>query len=86
MTTYSFEVLIPEGLHARPCAKIVEILKSFEPVQITCKESTIKVLSILELLLQKISYGSTVSICTSSPLPDSTLMKLKEIFANTISS
>ncbi len=82
MTTYSFEVLIPEGLHARPCAKIVETLKGFEPVHITCKEVTIKVLSILELLLQKISYGSAITICTSSPLPDSVLKQLKNIFAN----
>ena len=82
MTSYSFEVLIPEGLHARPCAKIIEILKGFEPVQITCKEVTIEVLSILELLLQKISYGSAVTICTNSPLPDSSLEKLKSIFSN----
>lgn len=82
MTSYSFEILIPEGLHARPCAKIVEILKGFEPVNITCKEVNIKVLSILELLLQKITYGSTITISTISPLPDSILKQLKNIFAN----
>ncbi len=82
MTNYSFEVLIPEGLHARPCAKIVESLKAFEPVHITYKETTIRILSILELLLQKISYGSTVIISTSVPLPSLTLERLKDIFSN----
>ncbi len=82
MTTYSFEVLIPEGLHARPCAKIIELLKGFEPVHITYKETTIKILSILELLLQKIGYGSAVTIRTNLPLPNSILEKLKNIFSN----
>ncbi len=80
MTTYSFEVLIPVGLHARPCAKIIEILKHFEPAHITYKENTIKTLSILELLLLKIPTGSTVIINTETPLPPEVTDKLERAF------
>ena len=81
MTNYSFEVLIPEGLHARPCAKLIEILKPFEPVDITYTENVIKNLSILDLLLQKISTGSTVTISTSESLSPETVEKLQQVFS-----
>ncbi len=80
MTNYSFEVLIPEGLHARPCAKLIEILKPFAPVDITYNESVIKNLSILDLLLQKIPTGSTVTISTSESLPAEVTEKLQNVF------
>lgn len=80
MTTYSFEVLIPLGLHARPCAKIIELLKPFEPVHITYNENTIKTLSILELLLLKIPIGSTVIIDAEIPLPPEVASKLEQAF------
>ena len=82
MIEYQFNVLIPEGLHARPCAKLIDILKIFEPLHITHREHTIKILSILELLLQKISYGSVVTISTNEPLPPVTIEKLNCVFSN----
>lgn len=82
MTSYSFEVLIPEGVHARPSAKIIELLKPFEPVHITFRQTTLKALSMLELLLLKIPTGSTVIISTSVPLPVSIEETLKRIFSN----
>ncbi len=82
MTNYSFEVLIPEGLHARPCAKIIEILKAFEPVHITFGQTTLKALSMLELLLLKIPTGSTVTISTSAPLPTEVIEKLQQVFSD----
>ncbi len=81
MTNYSFEVLIPEGLHARPCSKLIEILKPFEPFDITYNENVIKNLSILDLLLQKISTGSTVTISTSESLSPETVEKLQQVFS-----
>lgn len=82
MTNYTFEVAIPEGLHARPCAKIIEILKPFEPVHITYNENIIKNLSILDLLLQKIPTGSTVTISTSESLSPEAVEKLQQVFSN----
>lgn len=82
MTNYSFDIRIPEGLHARPCTKLVEILQDFQPVHITHNNHTITILSILELLLQKISYGSSITISTSSPLPPPIIEKLKNILSN----
>ena len=82
MTTYSFEVAIPEGLHARPCAKIIEILKPFEPVHITFGQTTLKTLSMLELLLLKIPTGSNVTINTSVPLPMEVAEKLQNVFSD----
>ncbi len=82
MTNYSFEVAVPEGLHARPCAKLIEILKPFEPVHITYNENVIKNLSILDLLLQKIPTGSTVTISTSKSLPPETAEKLQSVFSD----
>ena len=82
MTSYSFEVAVPEGLHARPCAKLIEILKPFEPVHITYNENIIKNLSILDLLLQKIPTGSTVIISTRAPLPQEAVEKLQQVFSD----
>jgi phosphotransferase system HPr (HPr) family protein len=82
MTNYSFEVLIPEGLHARPCAKIIEILRPFEPVHITFGQTTLKILSMLELLLLKIPTGSTVTISTSESLPSKVTEKLQNVFSD----
>lgn len=82
MTTYSFEVAIAEGLHARPCAKIIEILKPFEPLHITFGQTTLKTLSMLELLLLKIPTGSTLTINTSVPLPMEVAEKLQNVFSD----
>jgi phosphotransferase system HPr (HPr) family protein len=82
MTNYSFEVGVPEGLHARPCAKIIEILKPLEPVHITFGQTTLKSLSMLELLLLKIPTGSTVTISTSAPMPTEAVEKLQQVFSN----
>ena len=81
MTNYSFEVAVPEGLHARPCAKIVEILKPFEPVHITFGQTTLKALSMLELLLLKIPTGATVTISTRESLSPEAVEKLQNVFS-----
>lgn len=82
MIDYTFTVFIPEGLHTRPCAKLVEILKPFEPLSFSHNNITIEVLSILELLLLKISYGSSLTITASAPLPPSVLKNLQKVFEN----
>ncbi|MBP9829441.1 MAG: HPr family phosphocarrier protein [Proteobacteria bacterium] len=80
MITYSFQVLIPEGLHARPCAKLIEILKPYEPVSFSYNSVTINILSILELLLLKVGYGCSLAINTLQPLPAGVLEDLKKVF------
>lgn len=70
MKQYKFNVLIPEGLHARPCAKMVEILEPFKPVIFCYLDKKIEVLSILELLMLKISYGAEITICLEKDLPE----------------
>jgi phosphoenolpyruvate-protein phosphotransferase (PTS system enzyme I) len=77
-----FTVRIPEGLHARPCVKLVDILKNFAPVQITVNGHTLSDLSILELLLLKITYGSAVTIACTQPLPKTALAALTQLFDN----
>lgn len=77
---YEFIVNIPNGLHARPCAQLVEILKEFQPLQIICNGKTVDSLSILELLLLKINQGATISINCQNPLPDRASVKLKMLF------
>ncbi|MCX7343368.1 MAG: HPr family phosphocarrier protein [Proteobacteria bacterium] len=77
---YSFNVGIADGLHARPCAKLVDILSGFTPLQITGNGKTINTLSILELLLLKIPHGSEVKISSEIPLPNETIDKLTQLF------
>lgn len=79
---YEFTVKIPDGLHARPCAKLVEILKDFQPLQIISNEKTVDNLSILELLLLKIPHGTTLRIVCNSQLPIKTIEKLNTLFSN----
>ena len=77
---YNFNVGIADGLHARPCAKLVDILSEFKPIQITGNGRTINTLSILELLLLKIPHGSEVKISSEIPLPSKTIDKLSQLF------
>lgn len=77
---YSFNVGITDGLHARPCAKLVEILSGFTPLQITGNGKTINTLSILELLLLKMPHGSEVKILSEIPLPGEIIDKLRRLF------
>ena len=77
---YDFIVQIPDGLHARPCAKLVEILKEFKPLQIISNGKTVDSLSILELLLLKVPYSSTMYINCESALPDEAINKLNALF------
>ncbi len=78
---YNFNVGIADGLHARPCAKLVEILSGFTPLQISSNAKTINTLSILELLLLKIPHGSEVQISSEIPLPSETVDKLCQLFS-----
>lgn len=82
MTSYSFQVLIPEGLHARPCAKIIEILKPFEDVEFCHNQVTVRTSSLLELLLLKIGYNSSVTLRANTPLPPLVVEELQNLFSN----
>lgn len=77
---YEFKVGVPEGLHARPCAKIIEILKPFTPLSFHCKGKTVDTLSILELLLLQIERGEAFTLSTSAPLPSEVLEDLQQVF------
>lgn len=77
---YKFKVNIPEGLHARPCAKLVELLESFQPVVFIYQDKILEVLSVLELLMLKIPSGSQVIINTNTELPCDIVQKLEKIF------
>ena len=79
---YIFKIKILDGLHARPCNKLVDILKNFTPLQISSGNQTIDKLSILELLLLKITYGSDICICCEEPLPEEAIIKLNQLFSN----
>lgn len=77
---YKFTVNIPEGLHARPCAKLVELLEPFQPVMFMYQDKMIDSLSVLELLMLKIPKGSTIIISTNTELPSDTTKKLENLF------
>lgn len=79
MTDYAFKISIAEGLHARPSAKLVQLLKPFTPLSFYSKGKEVDTLSVLELLLLKINYGECITIRTSVPLPVSVLNELEEL-------
>jgi phosphotransferase system HPr (HPr) family protein len=79
--TYVFKVLIPNGLHARPCSHLIYILKDFKSVKFTHNNQTSNSLSILELLLLKVPYGGEITLSCEHPLDDSTMLKLSLFFS-----
>lgn len=81
MKEYTFKIIIPEGLHARPCAKIVELLEDYAPVSISCGDKKIAMLSMLELLMMKITYGSLITISLDKTLPSEVENALKELLS-----
>ncbi len=80
MIDYKFTVNIPEGLHARPCARIVDALEPFQPVLFMYQDKLIESLSVLELLMLKIPFGSSIIISTNAALPLEIENKLEKIF------
>ena len=65
MTNKSFDVVVldPVGLHARPAALIVKLIKeSGLDVEFTNGDTTVKGNSALRLMSLKIKSGSTVSV------------------------
>lgn len=80
MSKYVFKISIPEGLHARPCAKVIEILQPFTPLSFSYLEKTVDSLSILELLLLKIGCGESLTLNTNSALPHSVIEELQQVF------
>lgn len=82
MSEYVFKVLIPEGVHARPCARLVEMLEPFTPLSLHCKGKTLDMLSILELMLLQIECGEIFTIRTEAPLPSEVVEKLERLFGN----
>lgn len=77
---YKFTINIPEGLHARPCARLVELLEPFQPVSLIYKDQVIDSLSVLELLMLKIPIGSRIIISTKNALPSDIIQKLEKNF------
>lgn len=81
MNQYEFKVTNYDGLHARPCAKLVELLEGFQPVTFIYQDQIIEVLSVLELLMLKIPSGESLIINTHNPLSKDDEAKIEKIFS-----
>ena len=81
MNKYEFKIANSDGLHARPCARLVEFLENFQPVTFIYKDQIIEVLSVLELLMLKIPSGDSLVINTHNPLAKDDEKKIEKIFS-----
>lgn len=81
MNHYEFKITNSDGLHARPCARLVEFLENFQPITFIYKDQIIEILSVLELLMLKIPLGASLIINTHSPLSKDDEKKIEKILS-----
>lgn len=81
MNKYEFNVTNPDGLHARPCARLVEFLENFQPVTFIYKDQVIETLSVLELLMLKIPSGDSLVITVHNLLSKDDEKKIEKILS-----
>lgn len=76
----TFKITTPEGLHARPTALIVSAVTPFEAeVELTYKEKSVNLKSIMGVMSQGISPGSVVTISAQGADADKLMKTVTEV-------
>lgn len=80
MLSYKFKVIDPIGFHARPAAKLVEVVKKFDAqafVHHGDKKASLK--SIISLMALGIRTGAEVEITVDGPQANDCLAAIKTV-------
>jgi phosphocarrier protein HPr len=78
-----FNITAPEGLHARPAALLVTAVTSFEcDVQLTYKEKSVNLKSIMGVMALGIAPGSIVEISAEGPDAEKLFQTVTEVMVS----
>lgn len=73
----------PEGLHARPCTLLVSAATPFaSELQITYKERTVNLKSIMGVMSLGVPSGSVITISAEGSDAEGALAKLSEVISS----
>lgn len=77
-----FKITAPEGLHARPIALLVNAVMPFEAeVQLTYKDKSVNMKSIVGVMSQGVASGSIVKISANGPDAEPLMQAVSEIMS-----
>ena len=78
-----FNITAPEGLHARPAALLVTAVTPFEcDVQLTYKEKSVNLKSIMGVMALGIAAGSIVEISAEGPDAEKLFQTITEVIVS----
>jgi len=78
-----FKITAQEGLHARPAALLVTAVTPFEcDVQLTYKEKSVNLKSIMGVMAQGIAPGSIVEISAEGPDAEKLFQTITEVMVS----
>ncbi|MEX3744907.1 MULTISPECIES: HPr family phosphocarrier protein [Lysinibacillus] len=78
-----FNITAPEGLHARPAALLVTAVTPFEcDVQLTYKEKSVNLKSIMGVMALGIAPGSIVEISAEGPDAEKLFQTITEVIVS----
>ncbi len=78
-----FKITTPEGLHARPIALLVTAVTPFEcAVQLTYKEKSVNLKSIMGVMAQGVAPGSIVEISAEGPDAEKLFQTVTEVIVS----
>ncbi|MGA3678122.1 HPr family phosphocarrier protein [Lysinibacillus agricola] len=78
-----FNITAPEGLHARPAALLVTAVTPFEcDVQLTYKEKSVNLKSIMGVMALGIAPGSIVEISAEGPDAEKLFQTITEVMVS----
>lgn len=78
-----FNITAPEGLHARPAALLVTAVTPFEcDVQLTFKEKSVNLKSIMGVMALGIAPGSIVEISAEGPDAEKLFQTITEVIVS----
>jgi len=78
-----FNITAPEGLHARPAALLVTAVTPFEcDVQLTYKEKSVNLKSIMGVMALGIAPGSIVEISAEGPDAEKLFQTVTEVMVS----
>ncbi|KOS60970.1 HPr family phosphocarrier protein [Lysinibacillus agricola] len=78
-----FKITTPEGLHARPAALLVTAVTPFEcEVQLTYKEKSVNLKSIMGVMAQGIAPESIVEISAEGPDAEQLFQTVTELIVS----
>ena len=78
-----FKITAPEGLHARPAALLVTAVTPFEcDVQLTYKEKSVNLKSIMGVMAQGVAPESVVEISAEGPDVEKLFQTITEVMVS----